>query len=191
MANRPKGFGMTREIGMKIQNKYDPNLEHEARSWMEAVLEEPIGGGSGMDNFHAVLKDGTILCRLVNKIKPDSVKKINASKMPFHQMENIGKFLSACEDMGIHKHDMFQTADLFDKTNMPQVVNGIFALGRKAPKVGYTGPTLGPKESDFAPREFTEEMLNAGQSVIGLQMGSNKGASQAGMNFGKTRSIND
>ena len=39
---------------------------------------------------------------------------------------------------------------------------------------------LGPKEADKNKREFTDEQLQAGKGVIGLQMGSNKGASQAG-----------
>lgn len=38
-------------------------------------------------------------------------------------------------------------------------------------------------------REFTDEQLKAGKNVIGLQMGSNKGASQEGMSYGKTRQI--
>ena len=32
--------------------------------------------------------------------------------------------------------------------------------------------------------------MQAGKGVIGLQMGSNKGASQAGMDYGKPRQIN-
>ncbi len=40
-------------------------------------------------------------------------------------------------------------------------------------------------------REFTDEQLKEGQSVIGLQMGTNKGASQAGMTgYGRPRQIN-
>lgn len=39
-------------------------------------------------------------------------------------------------------------------------------------------------------REFTEEQLRQGQSLIGLQMGSNRGASQAGMTgYGMHRQI--
>lgn len=39
-------------------------------------------------------------------------------------------------------------------------------------------------------RDFTEEQLKEGQSVIGLQMGSNRGASQAGMTgYGRPRQI--
>jgi len=36
-------------------------------------------------------------------------------------------------------------------------------------------------------RNFTEEQMKSGGAVIGLQMGSNKGANQSGMNFGQTR----
>lgn len=50
---------------------------------------------------------------------------------------------------------------------------------------------FGPRESEANPREFTEDQLKAGQHIIGLQMGTNKGASQAGMNFGKQRKIVD
>lgn len=39
-------------------------------------------------------------------------------------------------------------------------------------------------------RDFTEEQLRQGQSLIGLQMGSNRGASQAGMTgYGMHRQI--
>ena len=40
-------------------------------------------------------------------------------------------------------------------------------------------------------REFSAEQIAAGQNVIGLQYGTNKGASQAGMRFGGQRHIND
>lgn len=38
-------------------------------------------------------------------------------------------------------------------------------------------------------REFSDEQLKAGKNVIGLQMGSNKGASQEGMSYGRARQI--
>ena len=37
------------------------------------------------------------------------------------QMENIGQFLSSCYDYGLDKNDVFQTVDLYDNTNIPQV----------------------------------------------------------------------
>lgn len=38
-------------------------------------------------------------------------------------------------------------------------------------------------------REFSDEQIKAGKNVIGLQMGSNKGASQEGMSYGRPRQI--
>ena len=61
--------------------------------------------------------------------------------------------------------------------------------GRRAQKVGMPG--IGPKEAEENKREFTDEQMRAGDGLIGLQMGSNKGATQAGQNFGKTRAVID
>merc|ERR1712156_449066 len=46
---------------------------------------------------------------------------------------------------------------------------------------GWDGPVLGVKQATENKRQFDEEVLKAGQSMIGLQYGTNKGASQAGM----------
>jgi len=57
-------------------------------------------------------------------------------------------------------------------------------------KPGYSGPSLGAKESKQNVRQFDEETLKQGKAVIGLQMGTNKGASQAGMTaYGAQRQI--
>ncbi|XP_057291581.1 myophilin-like [Hydractinia symbiolongicarpus] len=201
MANRPKGFGMTAELANKRAARFDPDLASEAANWIADVLStgndeqqelaSKIGTANDPKQFVAPLKNGVILCHLINIIKPGSVKKINQNNMAFKQMENIGNFLSSCESVGCNKVDLFQTVDLYESTNVPQVINGIFALGRKAQKIGFDGPRLGPEEASENKREFTEEQLRAGEGVIGLQAGSNKGASQAGQNFGKTRAIID
>lgn len=48
---------------------------------------------------------------------------------------------------------------------------------------------FGKAESKGQTHEWTDEQLGAGKNIIGLQMGSNKGATQAGQNFGKSRGI--
>lgn len=194
MANRQQGFGLTAELEKKKMGKYDTDLETQARDWIEAVIGEPISDKAsplGYEDFGEALKSGVHLCKLMNTLQPGCIKKVNTSSMAFKMMENISKFLEASGDYGVKKTDLFQTVDLYEKQNIGAVVNGIHALGRRAQAAGWTGPCLGPKESAENKREFSEEQLKAGQNVIGLQMGSNKGASQAGQNFGKARHIID
>ena len=149
-----------------------------------------MSGKSDSDSVAAALKDGVVLCKLANALECSAKPiKFNESKMAFKQMENIGNFLGAIEEFGVSKADSFQTVDLYEAQNMPAVINGLSALARKAQSKGKVG--FGPKESQANKWEFSEEQLRAGDGMIGLQMGSNKGATQAGQNFGKTRAIID
>jgi len=107
-----------------------------------------------------VLKDGSVLCALVNKIKPGSVKKVNASKMPFKMRENIVKYLDACKALGMSETDLFVAQDLFEGDNMLAVIDQITSLGSIAQSIPeYTGPTIGPKKATANVREFSEEVL--------------------------------
>ncbi|XP_061163993.1 myophilin-like [Saccostrea echinata] len=197
MAHRPHAYGLTGEVQRKIKGKYSEELEQGARLWIEAVLgielvpEADQNTPLGERAFQEALRNGVILCKLMNTIKPGSIRKINESTMAFKMMENIENFLKAAEAYGCKKIDLFQVVDLYERQNMTQVVNGVYALGRLTQKNGFQGPALGPKEADYNPRNFDEETMKAGQTVIGLQAGSNRGASQSGINFGKTRSILD
>lgn len=53
----------------------------------------------------------------------------------------------------------------------------------------FRGPYLGPRPSEEHKRDWSEEQLRAGECVIGLQAGTNKGANQSGQNFGASRKI--
>lgn len=51
-------------------------------------------------------------------------------------------------------------------------------------------PNWFPKKSKENPRNFSDNQLQEGKNVIGLQMGTNRGASQAGMTgYGMPRQI--
>ncbi|XP_063613437.1 muscle-specific protein 20-like [Penaeus indicus] len=153
-------------------------LEAEVMAWVEAVLGEKLPPG----NFEDVFRDGVILCNLINKLQPNSVKKIQTSGGSFKLMENIQRFQEAVKKYGVPHEEIFQTADLFERRNIPQVVLCIYSLGRQTQKhPEYQGPTLGPKMAEEQKRDWDEDqqrMMRDGQ--IGLQMGYNKGASQAG-----------
>ena len=149
-------YGLDRELAEKAAAKYDPQLEAEARAWIEAVLGESLGDGT----FHEVLKSGMVLCNLVRALQPDIIKAPSKMSAPFKQMENIGNYLAACAKLGQNANDTFQTVDLFEAKDMYAVIRQLHSLGRLLQKTpGYTGPTLGVKESTANKREFTEAQL--------------------------------
>lgn len=104
------------------------------------------------------------------------VKRINTSKLPFMQMENINAFLKAAAELGVPKHDLFVTVDLYEGKNIPQVIQALFSLGSITLKMpGYKGPIFGKKRADKTEIHFTEEqLLKAKAEVSLLSTGSNK-----------------
>lgn len=189
-------YGLSRECMLKAQAKFEMPRAIEALDWIRAVTEldlEPLNLEKGFQDqldFADVLKDGTALCTLINKLHPGSVSKINTMKAPFKQRENLEMFLKACESYGLKSHDLFQVNDLYERKNLYMVVNCMFALGGLAQKKGFLGPTIGVKVADENRRDFTKEKLELGKTIIGLQSGTNKGASQAGMTpYGASRQI--
>jgi hypothetical protein len=183
--NRATKSGFAAEAQRKVNAKYSEELAQESLEWIRTITNEDINVAGDMDNFYEVLKDGLILCKLVNEIQPGIVKKVNTSTMAFKCMENINAFLEAARQLGVPAQETFQTVDLWERQNLNSVVICLQSLGRKA--YNYNKPGIGPKEAEKNERKFSEEKLKAGQSIIGLQMGSNKGANQSGINFGNTR----
>ena len=124
-------------------------------------------------------------------------------------MENINLLQRAVKEYGVADLDVFQTVDLWEQKDISQVTMTLFALGREVNSIStrniffyykasfiqtyrhpeWSGPWLGPKPSEENKRDFDEETLAAGKTIIGLQAGQNKGASQAGSNMGAGRKI--
>ncbi|KAJ3148170.1 Muscle-specific protein 20 [Geranomyces michiganensis] len=182
--------GLDKDLAAKAAAKYDPVREAEARAWIEKVTGEQFAS----DDFHESLKDGVLLCKLVNKLLPDdNAVKFNTSRMPFKQMENINSFLTAIASpqLGVPPHDAFMTVDLYEAKNMNQVVDCLFSISRHAAQKGLVDGTdvLGPKLAERREMSFSDEQLRAGSGVIGLQMGFAGGASQAGMGVGRRQVV--
>ncbi|XP_038859698.1 calponin-2-like isoform X2 [Salvelinus namaycush] len=175
--NRGPAYGFSAEVKSKIAGKYDPQREEELRVWIEDVTGCVIG-----EDFQKGLKNGVILCELINKLQPGSVKKINSSTMNWHQLENITNFIKSIQTYGLKPHDIFEANDLFESGNMTQAKT----------KGCQSRVDIGVKYADKQERLFDEEKMKAGHCVIGLQMGTNKCASQAGMNaYGTRRHLYD
>ncbi|KAG5285360.1 hypothetical protein AALO_G00002520 [Alosa alosa] len=186
--NKGPAYGLSAEVKSRIAQKYDPQREEELRIWIEDVTGESIG-----EDFQKGLKNGVILCELINKLQPGSVKKVNNSTQNWHQLENLTNFIKAITVYGLKPHDIFEANDLFESGNMTQVQTTLLALAGMAKTKGVqTSVDIGVKYADKHERGFNEEKMKAGHCVIGLQMGTNKCASQAGMNaYGTRRHLYD
>lgn len=73
---------------MQLAGKRDPQQEADAKEWIESVLGEKFPSGLAYED---VLKDGQVLCRVMNKLQPNAIPKINESGGQFKMMENINK----------------------------------------------------------------------------------------------------
>eukprot|EP00056_Hartaetosiga_gracilis_P001801 m.47755 g.47755 ORF g.47755 m.47755 type:complete len:308 (-) comp10787_c0_seq2:118-1041(-) len=122
-------YGDLAERKAKLASKYDKDLEQELRTWIESKTGETLDA-----DFHTALRDGVVLCKLVNVLKPGSVARINESKMAFKQMENINNFLEVCKGLGVRADDLFQTVSLFEAENMVQVLLTLDNLKRVSNK---------------------------------------------------------
>ncbi|XP_047737694.1 calponin-3 [Hyalella azteca] len=180
MAYHGPSYGLSRECQMKSQAKFDPARAKRVCEWIEAVtgtnLDLPSNeeGISDQLDFGHALKDGIAICQLLNALQPGLVKKVNTMKAPFKQRENIEMFLKGCEAYGLKSQDLFQVNDLYENKNLYMVVDCIYALGGMIARIA----------------EAQKHISEDSHKIIGLQSGSNKGASQAGMTpYGATRQI--
>ena len=193
MAYRAAKSGFAAEAQAKNQEKFDPAEGEKILKWIQNKTGESFNTSGDMQNFGEVLKNGILLCKLMNTLEPSAqLNKVLSGKVPtlaFKIMEVINLAVNAMEKYGVPKTELFQTVDLYEGQNLNAVLIACSAVGRKANTKGQGG--IGPKEAEKNERNFTDEQMKQGQSVIGLQMGTNKGASQAGMNMGKARHILD
>ncbi|TPX32598.1 hypothetical protein SmJEL517_g04339 [Synchytrium microbalum] len=100
--------------------------------FIEMTLDEKLPS----EDLYTALKDGVILCRLINKLRPGTIPRISKRPLPFLQMENISNFLEAAKGFGLKSTDLFQTIDLFEGKDIHRVHVTILCLARVA--AGYT-----------------------------------------------------
>jgi len=120
--------GLDDDLAAKRNASYDMGLESACRVWLEQKTGTKIVG-----DLYEFLKDGVFLCNLAIKLRSGSVPPPKASKMPFHQMENINKFLTFCSQSGVANLSLFQTVDLYENKNMGQVIICLSSLSRIFP----------------------------------------------------------
>jgi len=170
----------------QISGKRVPEEELQAQQWIEQITGERFPNVP----YEYALRDGVILCKLMNRLAPGIIQKINTTGGDYKLMDNINQFQRACTLYGLSDVDLFQTTDLWDFKNIALVTQTIFAIGRATYRhPEFRGPHLGPRPAEENKREFSEDTLRASEAIIGLQAGTNRGANQSGLSFGKARKI--
>ncbi|XP_002123605.2 calponin-3-like [Ciona intestinalis] len=192
MANQGPSYGFSREVRNKMASKYDEYLEEDLRDWIAKTSECQI---MSEKTFQTWLKDGRVLCFLIEKLQPELLKKGMPHECmlnPFRCMENINAFLDAIKLMGVPEPSLCTTADLYDGSGMSQVQTCLLALVDVATSKGLTETDIGIRIPKKQTKEWSESQLKAGDTIIGLQAGTNKYASQSGMTaYGSSRPAYD
>ncbi|KAJ1799643.1 Protein kinase of the Mitotic Exit Network [Coemansia sp. RSA 2399] len=119
------GFQPEELFGQLKAEQVSRNYDMAAR-FIEAVLGQHVDAS----RLNESLRDGVVLCRLINTLRPGAVKRINTKTLPFTQMENISNFLAAAQKLGLDSADLFQTVDLYEGKNMPRVVMTLLTIAR-------------------------------------------------------------
>ncbi|OWA52308.1 putative Muscle-specific protein 20 [Hypsibius exemplaris] len=146
-------------MGRHGGNARNPADEQHAIEWIFTILGEPVPQG----RFEDILKDGSVLCRFMNKIRPDLLPKFSASEQSAKQRENISLFSKACTNIGIPDTDLFQTIDLYEGKDMGSVANCLARLGGVLQQQRPDLPVHGPKLSEAQARQFTAAQEAAGK----------------------------
>jgi hypothetical protein len=140
-------FGMDKELQEAQEASYDVGLEISTLDWLEATTGLPV------DYLYESLRDGVVLCHLINKIRPGMIPRMadplaNASPLMANTVglqarENVKNYLRACEALGVKKTELFVPSDLCDRQNLISVLNNLTAVARIANSApSFTGPTF-------------------------------------------------
>ncbi|EIW79378.1 hypothetical protein CONPUDRAFT_127468 [Coniophora puteana RWD-64-598 SS2] len=104
---------------------------HGASSTQVNVVASPSSAGEERERklFCEALRDGIVLCQLMNKHFPIIVR-IDLRDDGFNRTSNITRFLAACSSKGVSSDDLFYRDDLIEATpeTLARVAQTILAL---------------------------------------------------------------
>jgi len=133
------------------------------KHWVETVGGQKVNG-----DLFETLKDGVILCELINQVKPGTCKKYKSSSVAFVCRQNIEIFLKGCKSLGVQQNDLFETRDLYDGQRPESVLMTIEALSVVCEEKFNRGQAVGAKRAAKNVRNFTQEQLNKSKSAVPL-----------------------
>merc|ERR1719320_711958 len=137
-------MNLNREIQQRMYNKYDPDEAIRCLRWIYEVtgIFPPDGG------FWSALRDGFLLSRLLIALHPPYGEKWNprpfkaSSIAAFKARAQVAEFIKRSREYGASS--TMTVDNLFEGTNLSQVLTIIGALSREANKRNFNGPRMIP-----------------------------------------------
>lgn len=139
----------------------------EAKEWIQQIINEDIPSIIELSNDG--LRDGVILAKLTQQVKPEFVKRItpSGSKLQFKHTENINLFFKLLDFVKMPDLFRFELTDLYDKKNIPKVIFCIHALSFMLSKDNKI-----PSMFDLTGKlNFTDEEIKKSEhSLVGISL---------------------
>ena len=99
--------------------------EEQAEAWVCLLADRPLEATPLQER----LKSGTMLCALLEKVKPGSIKlkvasdahlaTLNENMANAKMRENIGQYVDGCADLGLPQRELFLTAVSYTHLTLP------------------------------------------------------------------------
>ncbi|MDP2434509.1 MAG: calponin homology domain-containing protein, partial [archaeon] len=178
-------FGLDAELRRERLGKFEKDKkDHRVREWLVARLGmEAVGQRLGpaperkdyegqedpfafvvarLQALHKGLKDGILLCRLVNSLKEGACKRVNEPcKNVLQERENVAAWIGALEDLRVRPEERCTPADLHSGRDMVAVVDCLLALRRVAEEgKGSYDPHRGSLNTPLAIQEDCGPAVN-------------------------------
>lgn len=181
----------------RLAKYHNAKLINETKNWILKIAGSRINSTNFQsDDLIKSLKDGTILCELINAVWGSNSLRFKKSPMAFIQMENIEKFLTFIKSNGVAEDELFQTVDLYESKDPYQVVMTLEALSRVVDKkfpskhYGVIGPKIAQRHHR-PPIPIKPAFLKGETPWSTIEYGYMKGDNQQQEHivFGKRRDI--
>ncbi|KAM5534674.1 hypothetical protein V8D89_011686 [Ganoderma adspersum] len=142
-----------------------------------------VGQGNGVASgseekerrlFAEALRDGYVLCQLVNKLFPGTIARVDKREDGFVRTSNVTKFLAASSSVGVSAEELFHRDDLIEATSecLSRVAKTILALSRLAEFPGVDRSKI-----------IQGQQLDGGRAVAASPYGQNNRAAASTPNL--------
>jgi len=166
-------------------------MQVELQRWIEQVLGETDLFEKDA-KFAIALRDGRILCRLLNKIRPGAIaKEPQKTQAAFKMMEYVSWFAIAAVNYGVEF--VFLPSDLVSGNNMMSVLATLYELAELAASRGEAPPIekLSETSPDFHKPSIQKKRVNIISKFEGgsINTTTNAPTSQSGQALFKIPSV--